>query len=237
MPEATDALCDYIKDNVKYPYELIVVDNGSDLMPPSKYTTVRLPKNIQTTAGWLSGLAFADNLEIKRKEKFFAYWILITSTSFPESQGDILSPLVEFLLQNPDAVGISHSLTLDSTTGFGKHLYDQATKKPRRTWMLDNLSTLYRSDWFNSIGRFDPAMRFAWGSDLETSFLARKSGKSLWIFDGINVKKTTDIAYKMNRMNMSARKRHQLATQNMEEILTKKYGKEWKKLILNKDGY
>src|SRR3989344_4888223 len=140
MCEATDAICDYVESNVKYPYKLIVVDNGSDITPPSKWTTISLKKNVQTTAGWLMGLAYADYLEIKHSIKFFAYWILITSTSFPAGQGDILTPLADFLQKNPKAVGIAHSLTKDSTTDW-KHLYDTGGGKPRETWMLDNIST------------------------------------------------------------------------------------------------
>ncbi|HET7099041.1 MAG TPA: hypothetical protein VFI61_02315 [Patescibacteria group bacterium] len=234
MPEATDAIGDYIKTNIKYPCELIVVDNGSDLTSPSKYTKLRLTENLQTTAGWLAGLNLADHLEKKYPKKFFAYWILITSTSFPKStQGDVLEPLVKFLVKNDNAVAIAHSLTKDSTTGW-KHLYDSGSGKPRQTWMLDNISTLYRADWFNGIGRFDPKMYMAWGSDLETSYLARKNKKSLWIYDGLSVTKTTDIAYKMNRMNMDTHERHRLATKNMTEVLSNKYGKDWHDIMLNK---
>lgn len=236
MPEATDALCSYIESHIEYPHKLIVVDNGSDLTRPSKWTTVRVSENVQTTAGWLMGLSFADYLEIKHKTKFFAYWILITSTSFLPNQGDILAPLAEFLQKNPKAAAISHALTEDSTT-YWKQLYDTGTHKPRQTWMLDNISTVYRASWFNKIGRFDPKMYMAWGSDLETSYLARKQGKSLWVYDGINVKKTTDIGYKMNRMKMSALKRKLVATKNMVGVLEEKYGKRWRELILNKNVY
>ena len=56
MPERTDALCEHIREYVSWPYSLIVVDNGSDLVAPSQYTTLRLDTNIQTTGGWLAGL-------------------------------------------------------------------------------------------------------------------------------------------------------------------------------------
>ncbi|KKQ94571.1 hypothetical protein A2865_00395 [Candidatus Woesebacteria bacterium RIFCSPHIGHO2_01_FULL_39_17] len=236
MPEAADALGDYIEKFIKYPHKLIVIDNGSDITPPSKYTSIKVSENLQTTAGWLLGLSVADYLEIKHSLKFFAYWILITSTSFPNGKADILSPLVKFLVKNPKAVAIAHSLTKDSTTGW-KHLYDRGTGKPRRTWMLDNISTLYRADWFNKIGRFDPKMYMAWGSDLETSYIARSQGKSLWVYDGICAKKVTDTAYKMNRMHLSSRKRRSLATKNMEEVMIFKYGENWNKIMRNKYVY
>src|SRR3972149_7928034 len=233
MPEAADAIGDYIENYVKYPHKLIIVDNGSDLVKPSKWTSIVLNENLQTTAGWLTGLSFADYLEIKHKAKFFAYWILITSISFPNTKSDLLSPLVQFLLDNPEAAAISHSLSSASTTNW-KHLYDRGTGNPRRTWMLDNISTLYRADWFNKIGRFDPKMTYAWGSDLETSYLARSQGKSLWVYDGLSVTKKSDIAYKMNRMGIRSGERHRKATENMTEVLESKYGNNWKDTIYDK---
>jgi hypothetical protein len=231
MPEATNAICDYVLANINYPHKMIVVDNGTDLTPVSLDTKIRLSENFQTTAGWLSGLYYADLLEQKYGEEFFAYWLLITSTSFPETdQGDILAPLVRFLKEDTQAVGIHHALTHDSTTTW-RHLYDRNTQAPRRTWMLDNISVVYRASWFNKIGRFDPKMYMAWGSDLETSYLARSQGRSLWVYDGLRVKKTTDVGYDMGRMNMGAQQRQILATRNMHSVLRSKYGDSWEKIV------
>jgi len=67
MPERTNALVKYIHNHAQvFPVDVIVVDNGSDLVKPSKYTTVRLEKNLQTTGGWLAGL---DSLD----QQYFAY--------------------------------------------------------------------------------------------------------------------------------------------------------------------
>jgi hypothetical protein len=75
MFERADALYRQIASTVEWPHEIVLIDNGSDLVPPSKYTSLHLEKNVQTTRGWLAGLDFA-------KEHFgelFAYWFLITS--------------------------------------------------------------------------------------------------------------------------------------------------------------
>jgi hypothetical protein len=231
MPEATDALGDFIKTNIKYPHKLIVVDNGSDIMNESVFTQIRVEENLQTTAGFLLGLNYADHLERKYGEKFFAYWFLITSTSLPESTtGDILAPLVRYLKEDTQAVGISHALTYESTTHW-THLIDRNTQAPRRTWMLDNISTLYRADWFNEIGRFDPRLYMAWGIDLETSYIARSQERSLWVYDGLRVRKTTDVAYDMGRMNQTAQQRRIIASENMDNVLRTKYGNNWDQIM------
>ena len=219
MPERTDALVEYIQKNVKHPVDIIVVDNGSDLVKPSKYTTVSLPNNLQTTMGWLAGL---DSLS----GKYLGYWFLITSTEFTYQSKDPLTPMVEKLNSDDNAVGVHNALTTDSTTAW-KHLITRGGACCRQTWMIDNISSLYRADWFDENGQFDYRMLYAWGIDLEMSWKARDQGRSLWVCEDARVKKVTDIGYTMDRMNMSANTRAQRAEDNMREILYDKYGSNW----------
>lgn len=209
MPERTDALVEAI-GGAAY---AIVIDNGSDIQPPSKHTTVKLERNVQTTGGWLAGLEYA-------KGKYDYYWFLITSARIP--QGDVLTPMVDFMDATPDAVGIHPSLTAESTTGW-QHLKNRGNTV-RRTWMIDNIASLYRADWFDSIGWFDPAYTYAWGIDLETCYRARKQGRSLWVDDRVQVEKITNVGYQMNRMGMTADERGRLAYANMMDVLGRKWG-------------
>jgi len=93
--------------------------------------------------------------------------------------------------------------------------------------MIDNISSLYRADWFDENGQFDYRMLYAWGIDLEMSWKARDQGRSLWVCEDTRVKKVTDIGYTMDRMSMSADDRSRLASDNMREILYNKYGSNW----------
>ena len=227
MPERADALAQHIMDKSAHPVDVYLIDNGSDIMPPAEHTNVRLDRNVQTTNGWLCGMKAAE-----KKAQYFAYWFLITSAEFVDDN-DPLTPMVEFLLDNENAVGIHPALTLDSTTAWA-HLYDRKGNLPRRTWMIDNIASLYRADWFDSIGRFDPELVYGWGIDLETCYLARKAGKSLWVDERVQIKKVTDIGYAMNRMNMKAHVRRVNASRNMQAVLAKRYGGMWRNEILEK---
>ena len=218
MPERTDALVTYIRKYVKSPVDIVVVDNGSDIVPPSKYTTLALESNIQTTGGWLAGLNSLQG-------HYDAYWFLITSTEFVEGvTGDPLTPMVNKLKGDRKAVGV-HNALMPDYVGAWKHLVTRGGKGCRETWMIDNISSLYRADWFDSIGRFDPRLVYAWGIDLETCWLARMQGRSLWVCEDAKVRKVTNIGYSMNRMGMSAQMRQALASQNMVSVLERKYGK------------
>jgi hypothetical protein len=99
--------------------------------------------------------------------------------------------------------------------------------------MIDNIASLYRADWFDEIGRFDPELKYAWGIDLETSFKARNQGRSLWVDERSWIKKVTNIGYDLGRMKMSATNREQLAGQNMAEVLSGRYGPNWWERMLN----
>ncbi len=223
MPERADALSEHLLKYSKWPLDVYLIDNGSDIKPPSKYTNVFIKKNVQTCNGWLEGLKATKN------KKYFAYMFLITSTNFVEEK-DPITPMVKFLIKTPNAVGIHPALTKESTT-YWTHLITRDTKKPRETWMIDNIASMFRADWFDKIGWFDPELVYAWGIDLETCYLARKNHLSLWIDERVNVTKITNIGYKMKRMNMSAGDRVTLADRNMRDILKRKYGEDyWDKM-------
>lgn len=232
MPERTNALCQYLAENVKSPLDIIVVDNGSDIQPPSKYTALRLDENVQTTNGWLMGLHYADCLAQKRGTPYLAYWFIITSAEFVGG-GDPLAPMLKCFQSYQNAVACHPALTHDSTTSW-EHMKTIDMKQGwRRTWMIDNIASLYRADWFDGIGRFDPALTYAWGIDLETCWKARKDGKTIWLSEDVLVKKETNVGYKMNRMNMSASDRERNAGAQMREILSARYGADWWERMLH----
>jgi hypothetical protein len=129
---------------------------------------------------------------------------------------------------------VHNALTIDSTTAW-THLITRGGIGCRQTWMLDNISSLYRADWFDSIGRFDPNLVYGWGIDLETCYIARKQQRTLWVCEDAKVKKVTDIGYAMDRMNMSAERRRELARSNMSAVLLKKYGLGWHQMMFGED--
>ena len=229
MPERTDALVEAIQASVQQDCDLYVIDNGSDLVEHSQYSNVLIKPNCQTTGRWLAGLQAAD----KSGVDYGAYWFLITSAEM-DGKEDLLTPLVELLEADPQSVGVHSALTKDSTTAW-KHMITRRGDKPRQTWMIDNIASLWRAEWFDANGRFDPALKYGWGIDLETCWIARQQGRSLWLHEGCRVKKVTDIGYTMGRMRMSAQARAGLAGENMREVLSARYGHDWWERMLNEN--
>lgn len=233
MPEAADAIAAGLGEAVSHHQaDLYVVDNGSDLRAPADSTAVRLPENGQTTGGFLAGIAAANKSGID----YLAYCFMITSTKW---SGPIqIESAIITLEDHPSIVGYSPSLTIGSTTAWDhmktrKHQGGAVLPFQRDTWMIDNICAFWRKDWFDSIDWFDPKLTYAWGIDLETSYLARKQGKRIILDDFWAVHKTTDIAYDMDRMNMTAEQRRINARVEMESVLSAKYGPDWESIIRN----
>jgi len=218
MPERTDALVEHIFNYEDC--EVVVVDNGSDLCPPSKYTTVKLETNQQTTAGWLEGLKIAKGSDF--------YWILGTSAEF--TGAPVLDAMLKCMKLYSHCVGVHPALTADSTTSW-EHLKTVYMSGYRKVWMIDNIAALWRAKWFDDVGGFDPRFTYAWGPDLELAYLARQQDRTLYVSEPAGMKKVTDIAYKMNRMGMEAETRRMRARANMWEVMVDKYGKDWQRLM------
>jgi len=225
MPEATNAIWDYVQKYVDYPHDFIIVDNASDLVAPSKHTVLHLPENTQTCGGWLAGLNYADTLE----KQYLAYVIVGTSIELLPSH-DHIKEMAEFLLENDDAVGITPAI-VDSEIPCWFQILTGGTGKPRRVWGIDHLFTMWRADWFNSVDRFDPKLIYAWGLAEETCWQARRDGKSLWVHDGIEMKKHHNVGYKMDRMNMTWEDRSKNAMENLYAVMPGKYGEDWMKRL------
>lgn len=229
MPERASAIAEYVKEHVKYPTDVILVDNGSDLEPPSKYTSLQLAQNVQTTHGWLMGLNYCDSLEVFEGFKYLAYGFVITSSEILEGQGDVIEKLMRPMVDDPEVAGVHPALSQDSTTWW-KHLLKKGTGC-RYTNMIDNIFSIYRADWFNQQGRFKPELTYAWGIDMETSYFARRDSKKILVNDDVEVRKVTNIGYKMDRMNMSSEDRFKNAREQIDVYFKKEYGEKWNDIV------
>jgi hypothetical protein len=153
-----------------------------------------------------------------------AYWVWITSSDYVESEGDVLTPMAEYMIDNPKVVGMCPGLTADSTTGWPHLKRGNDPTKVREVKFIDNLATLWRAEWFDSIGNYDPDELRGFGVEMEASYLARYSGRTVVVDDRVQIKKTSGVAYKMKRMNADSGKRGDTAVKEMRNLLGHRYG-------------
>jgi len=228
MPEATRRIYSDLRYSYSgtYSVDVIVIDNASEYKYKYVNPTLRLPKNIQTTGGWLAGLMCSDILAMSWGEPYFAYIIIGTSIEI-DADVDYITPMATWLETHPDAVGIMPALKVESDIEVWRHMLSNGGTEPRQVKGLDNLFTMWRADWFNEIGRFDPELIYGWGLAEETAWKARRDGRTMWIDERVRMVKHQDIGYKMDRMNMTAQERRLYGMQNVCSVMEKKYGEDW----------
>lgn len=213
MPERTDALVEHIYDTVKLPYETIVVDNGSDLVEPSQYSTIHLPENLQTTGGFIAGMEYADWLY----KDFDYYWFFITSIEFKDDDRDALEILMEVMENDAKAYAVSPAFTFN-WSAFSDWMEPREGNKPRRVWGIDYLAALIDKEKLEQIGGFREEVTMMWGVHGECNMLARKNGWHIYVHDGYVMHKESNIGYKMDRMNMTAEQRANQAQKEKKEV-------------------
>jgi hypothetical protein len=233
MFEYVDNTVEHIVATVKMPYDIIVVDNGSDIVEPSKYTTVWIEENVQMTRGFMTGVRFADHLELELDEPYFAYWIITTSCAFFEMYKnedymsvDPLELLLKVLVDDPLAYAVQPAMEFNFGAWIPHHS-PRPGKKVRRLWALEPTATLYNAEHFNRLGRWDEELTYGWGISAESYYFARKEGLHIYNHDGYVMRKETGIGYEMDRMGMTFKERQSLAIDEVKRIFTPKYGKDY----------
>lgn len=223
MPERTNAIVEHIIFTVNHPIDYYIVDNGSDLVEPSKYTTVKLDRNRQTTGGFLAGVDAA----VCSGEDYLAYWFIITSAKFIDT---VWADPLDYLLpkmKHPDTFAISPSVNFPKHCAWEQWMSPRDGGGTRRIWGIDYICALISAEKYHALGGFRPELKYMWGLIGEMNWKARKNGWKLYINDNYTIEKHTDIGYEMNCMNMSAGDRRKLASANSKDILSPLYGEKY----------
>jgi GT2 family glycosyltransferase len=225
MPEYTNGLVDHILGTTHRSYDLIVVDNGSDLTNLSQYTTHRLDKNIQMVPGFMYGLDQLDG-------EYYAYWLITTSVRFDtKDQRDYLDKLLDVLENDPLSYAAQPAtlfMGIERERSAWKNLLEPLSSGvPRRVWATDYACTLYRADRFHQLGLWNKNLTRGWGVGSENFYLARKEGWHIYNHDGIVMFHDQGIGYQMERMKETAKERARKATEECDREFIPKYGNNY----------
>lgn len=221
MPEATDRHVEFIRSHTNIEHELIVVDNGSDLMPPSQYTNVWIPKNKDTLGGWYSGLNFSRG---------DAVWFLSTSTVFIDTNKDILFEMSS-LLKGDTVCVCSNWQGARAVTHLQHGTFSDEPHPIKfigpmamwdRRWLKHNLP--------------DPRLSTGWGTDFEMSYFLRQSNKNAVICPSVKMEVKEGIMYEMKRGHSTLDARRIYARKQMYDVLSEKYGENWKTILTEGTG-
>ena len=227
MPERTDRICEHIMFTVNHPYDLYVIDNGSDLVKPSQYTTIQVKENRQTVGGWLAGVDAATH----SGEDYSTYWFIITSMVFNDIDwSDPLDHLLP-LFKYPDTFAVHPATTFNHSAWehwMSPREPGNGRSSRRRTWGTDYIAVLMDAEKYHKLDGFNPRLTMGWGVMGEMNWKARRRGWKLYINDTYVIHKETDIGYDLNRMNMNAEDRKVLAAKQSDDVLSPSYGEDYR---------
>ena len=155
--------------------------------------------------------------------------MLITSTTFiEEDDRDPLDLLLPILVADEQAFVVQPAIEFNYPQAWSGVMSPRPEGSLRRVWGTDYISNLFRAKHFNDIGRYRPELTMMWGVPGECNWKARKAGLHIYVHDGYIMRKDTDVGYDMDRMNMSAKERRNLASAESDRILEPIYGKDYR---------
>ena len=218
-PEATDRIVEFLYPRITISHNLFVIDNGSDRNPPSKYTTTKLDINRNKLGGVLAGLHLASKVNPSN------YWIISTSMKFEPFDGDPAKELIGELVSVRNSVGVIPGFVGNPIHRTHQSVMAVPGSKFHEARILGPYS-LYRAEWLDRIGWFDPSLTSSWGVDYETSYIAHKSGKVLLVSDTVKV--SIDESGKYSE---DLTKYQQECRDEMRTVLSRKYGPDWENIL------
>ena len=83
----------------------------------------------------------------------------------------------------------------------------------------------------------DRRLSWSWGVDFELSALCRVTKRMMYKHNGVTVRLHEGIGYHMDRMTCTQYDREKYARAEMTEILSMKYGENWKTVLVPYEKY
>jgi len=83
----------------------------------------------------------------------------------------------------------------------------------------------------------DRRLSWSWGVDFELSALCRVTNRMMYKHHGVPIQLRENIGYEMERMTCTQYDREKYARAEMTEILSMKYGENWKEIVIPKEHW
>ena len=221
MPEYANSIVDHIRNTVEMPYDLYFIDNGSDIVAPSIYTTYHIKKNIQMIPGFLRGFELAK----QSNKDYFAYWMITTSCRFDSLDNRDPLRIMLPLFDDEKVFAVQPSMIIDK--GGWKELLRPRGNEPRKVFGLENICPIFRAKHYNDLGGLNSRLTYGFGVGGELYWKARKENLYCYTHDGYVMYKDTTIGYEWKRMKMTYSERVERASKECKEFLVPFYGKDY----------
>lgn len=206
--QMTDALADYLNNDLRYPSKRVyVIDNGSDSRPSS--ATHFMDRNLGFTRGMHEGYLIAA-----RDAAYDAYWFLNSDVGF-EYGNNVLDDLVDVLFASESFAQISPQHNSPHKFMELAHLEAQPVA------YLEPTATLIKSTTIQALGFWDLDLTLGWGVDYDFGYRVRAAGM-------LNIlTNRARITHKEHKSIANISDYRDRAWAEMNSALTQKYGADW----------
>ena len=223
LPDLTDALVERLDRILCVPHRPYVLDNGSDRAAPARRTTHRVSPNRRTTGGWNEVL-----LQAAADGAYSAYWLLCNDVTFPNDDCP-LTPLIAAAYS--DDFGIVHPAYAGRSRSSWREMFHRPGAGMVATWAVEFNAPLIRADVLPHVWPFDAALFYGYGVDNETGYRARRAGFRVGICHAALCEHVPFTTCRGGADPLSRDEYIARASRNMQQVLARKYGPEWKRLF------
>jgi hypothetical protein len=210
MPEAVTEIIDSIHSRI--PHRWIVVDNGSDIVPPHPKTNVFVKENHQVMSGALAGLQ-----EITSEY----FWDFSTSMGPIRCDGDPIAEMLSGFEGHPEIVAIFPALSGDIKSP--THTIYRQSDEHFSQVPIGAFDGMWRTDWLKS--HLDHAFT-SWGVDIDLGYKARREGLTMWVNNHVVTELVERKGYP-ERRHVSEEQNNRDESERMNRILSQNYGDNW----------
>lgn len=233
LPKETDLLTERIKQVVKCPYVLAVVDNASDKAIMAKSTTIRTYVNMKTGGANIIGThALAD------KHPGVDTYFFMHNDMWFDNNTCPLTPLLAIMNENPGVVVVHPAIREDVRLedSFLEKNHSQGWKyAPRNSHgkiIMDDISpVLVKKEAYWEVGGFDPRLSRSFGAGLNLYDRLASRGHDIAICYDVEVYRKGQYNYRQGIAKEANATSDQEALKERDFVFTEKYGSNWKTLF------
>jgi hypothetical protein len=215
-PELMDNLRRVIETSIT-PHMIVEIDNGYRDYRPAE---IKIARNVYLAPAQRMAVEYLKGIEIIDNFKFDYFWFLVTCCSLV-TKNDPLTQMVTFMDQNPNCVICHQGMDQESNTAWPN--LKVRGNVPRRTYAVDNVSIMVRTDFYDEVGGVDRRYLKGWAVGLDWSYQARKMGKEIYILDSCQCHRTESIGWAMGRRDVSREAYNLEAAEEMNTRVWEKY--------------
>jgi hypothetical protein len=228
----TDELCREITIRTHVPYDLHVIETGSDLDKCSKYMTLRTKDKIRMTRGWNVLRDYADRLVRISKRRYAAYQLFVNDAKWVGDH-DMITTLYRQMMSTSDCGQIHPYQTNIRDAG---HLLRRCGPPGiRKVSFSEIVCPMIRAEaWARCPDLLDDRFFYGWGLDYDIPYQLAKVGYRCYVSDSVGITHHAGTTAH-NRQVTNEKPFHVVQDESRENMyagMWDKYGEGWPYILL-----